>query len=96
MAETDRQQDAIHEFELAIAADPTNDRAMVAYYKLSLVYRALHKTPEAQAALQNFQRLRAQTKARVDKKSAEIGRKRAELPVDDPEKAALLGERGNQ
>jgi len=93
---SDRPQDAIHEFELAIAADPSNDRAMIAYYKLAQVYRALHKMPEAQAALQSFQRLRALTKARVDKKSAEMGRKRAELPVDDPEKTALLAGRGDQ
>jgi tetratricopeptide (TPR) repeat protein len=85
----DRDQDAIHEFELAIAADPSNDRAMSAYYKLAQVYRKLHKTQEAQAALQNFQRMRADAKERQDRKTAQLARKRTELPVEDPERTAM-------
>jgi tetratricopeptide (TPR) repeat protein len=85
----DQDQDAIHEFELAIAADPSNDRAMSAYYKLAQVYRDLHEMQEVQAAMQNFQRMRAQVKDRQDRRTAQIIRKRTELPVEDAEKAAM-------
>jgi len=86
---TAQDEDAIHEFELAIAADPANDRAMTSWYKLAQVYRKLHKTPEAQTALQNFQRMRAEVKERQDRKSAQLVRKRTELPVEDQEAARL-------
>lgn len=85
----DQDQDAVHEFELAIAADPSSDRAMSAYYKLAQAYRKLHKTQEAQAAMQNFQRMKAQVKERQDRRTARIVRKRTELPIDDPEKGAM-------
>ena len=85
----DRNQDAIQEFELAIAADPSSDRAMSSYYKLAQVYRDLHNTQDAQAAMQSFLRMRAATRERQDRKSAQIVRKRTELPVDDPEQKAM-------
>jgi tetratricopeptide (TPR) repeat protein len=93
LAETDHDLEAIHEFELAITADPSNDRAMSAYYKLSQEYRKLHRMPEAQAALASFQQLKAQRKARQQQKSAQIVRKRTELPVDDPERASMSAEK---
>ena len=80
--------EAIQEFEAAIGADPANDRAMTSYYKLALIYRKLHKAQEAQAALTNYQRMRADVKARQDSKSAERVRKRTELPVNDDQAAA--------
>ena len=83
-----KDAEAIQEFEAAIAADPANDRAMTSYYRLALIYRKLHKTQEAQAALANYQRMRADVKARQDSKSAELVRKRTELPVHDDEVAA--------
>jgi TolA-binding protein len=89
----DRDQEAAHEFELAIAADPSNDRAMSAYYKLAQVDRKLHKTQEAQAALENFQRMRAEVKELQDRKSAQLVRKRTELPVEDPEKETMSADR---
>ncbi len=88
----DRDQDAIGEFQRAIAADPNDDRAMTSYYKLAQIYRKLHETHEAQTAMQDFQRMRAQVKARQVQKSAQIVRKRTELPVDDPEKAVISAE----
>jgi tetratricopeptide (TPR) repeat protein len=88
----DQDQDAVHEFQLAIAADPSNDRAMSAYYRLAQVYRKLHDTQEAQAAMQNFQRMRALVKDRQDHRAAQIVHKRTELPVDDPEIAAMSSE----
>jgi tetratricopeptide (TPR) repeat protein len=84
---TDHDAEAIQEFEGAIAADPANDRAMTSYYKLALIYRKLHKTQEAQAALTNYQRMRADVKARQDSKSAELVRRRTELPVKDDQVA---------
>jgi tetratricopeptide (TPR) repeat protein len=89
LAALERTEESIHEYELAIAADPAADRAMSAYYKLAQAYRKLHKTEEAQAALANFQRFRAQTRDRQKQKSDQIIRKRTELPVEDPEKAAM-------
>jgi tetratricopeptide (TPR) repeat protein len=86
--------DAIHEFELAIAADPTNNRAMSSYYKLAQLYRKLHDTPNAQTAMQNFLRMRAQSKAQQDRYDAQVVRKRTELPVADPEKIAMSDEPG--
>jgi tetratricopeptide (TPR) repeat protein len=79
---------AIQEFEAAIAADPASDRAMTSYYRLALIYRRLHKAQDAQAALANYQRMRADVKARQDSKSAELVRRRTELPVNDDEVAA--------
>jgi tetratricopeptide (TPR) repeat protein len=90
MATGDREQ-AIHEFQLAIAADPNNDRAMLSYYKLAQLYRGLgEKTGEA-TAMQNFLRMRAATKERQEVHSAQIARSRSELPVQDPELATIPG-----
>jgi tetratricopeptide (TPR) repeat protein len=86
----DQDEDAIHEFELAIAADPTNERAMSAYYRLSQLYRDRHDTANAQAAMQNFLRMRAQNKLHQTQAAAQVVRKRTELPVADPEKTAEL------
>lgn len=80
-----QDQEAIREFEQAIAADPTDDRAMTSYYKLAQVYRKLHKTTEAQGAMESFMRLRAQTTERQEHHAAQIARRRTELPVEDPE-----------
>jgi tetratricopeptide (TPR) repeat protein len=89
---TNKDENAIGEFQAAIAADPKGDRAMTSYYKLSQVYRKLHKTEEAQAALENFQRMRAEVKQRQDSKAAQLVRKRSELPVDDQEASAMKGD----
>jgi tetratricopeptide (TPR) repeat protein len=83
-----QDEDAIHEFELAIAADPTNERAMSAYYRLSQLYRDRHDTANAQTAMQNFLRMRAQNKVHQTQVAAQVVRKRTELPVADPEKTA--------
>ena len=91
-----QNQDAIHEFELAIVADPKDDRAMTSYYKLAQLYRKLHQTTEAQAAMQNFLDLRAQTKERQDNHATQIARKRMALPVEDPEKIAMSATGGDQ
>ena len=83
-----QDQDAIQEFELAISADPKDDRAMTSYYKLAQLYRNLHQPTRAQIAMHNFMDLRAQTKERQDNHTAQITRKRLTLPVEDPEKIA--------
>jgi tetratricopeptide (TPR) repeat protein len=88
----DRDQDAVHEYELAVAADPSNNRAISANYKLAQLYRKYHRVSEAQAAMQNFQRLRAEANDRRERKSAQIVRKRTELPVEDAEKAAMTAD----
>jgi len=85
----DRTPDAVREFQLAIAADPSNDRAMSSYYKLAQAYRQLHQAQAAQEAMQNFQRMRGQVKEQRDNKAAQIVRKRTELPVDDKDKTGL-------
>jgi tetratricopeptide (TPR) repeat protein len=82
-------QDAVREFQMAIASGPQDDRAMISYYKLAQVYRQLHDAQAAQAAMQNFLRLRDQTKERQDQHSAQIGRDRAQLPVEDPDMSAI-------
>ena len=86
-----RDQDAIPEFEKAIAADPKDVRAKGSYYKLAQIYRELHKAPEAQAAMQNFLRMRDDAAAVEDSKVAQRVRRRSELPVDDPEESAMAG-----
>ena len=86
-----RDQDAIPEFEKAIAADPKDVRAKGSYYKLAQIYRELHKAQEAQAAMQNFLRMRADAAALEDSKAAQRVRKRSELPVDVPEESAMAG-----
>jgi tetratricopeptide (TPR) repeat protein len=88
----DQDQEAIHEYELAVAADPSNNRAISANYKLAQLYRKYHRMSEAQAAMQNFQRLRAEANDRRERKSAQIVRKRTELPVEDAEKAAMTAD----
>ena len=87
--ETPLSPDAVREFQLAIAADPSNDRAMSSYYKLAQAYRQLHQAQAAQEAMQNFQRMRGQVKEQRDNKAAQIVRKRTELPVDDKDKTGL-------
>jgi Flp pilus assembly protein TadD len=90
MAAGERQQ-AVHEFQLAIAADSTNDRAMLAYYKLAQIYRGLGERADEDSAMQNFLRMRAVSKQRQENHSAQIARSRSELPVEDPELAAIPG-----
>jgi tetratricopeptide (TPR) repeat protein len=89
----DQNQDAIHEYQLAIAADPSNNRAMSSYYKLAEIYRKLHEAPQAQEAMKNFLRMRAAIKERRELHTAQIARTRAELPVEDPEKVAMLADK---
>jgi tetratricopeptide (TPR) repeat protein len=85
LADLDRNEEASHEYELAIAPDPANDRAISSYYRLSQAYRKLRRMEDARSALANYQRLRAQAQDRHDIRSAQIFRKRSQLPVDDPE-----------
>ncbi len=87
-----QNEEAAHEFELAIAADPSNDRALSAYYKLAQLYRKLNQTSESQMALSNFRRMKAESNARLDRKSAQLVRSRTEIPVDDAEKVAISAE----
>lgn len=87
-----QEHDAIHEFEQAIAADPANGCAMSSWYKLALIYRNANDPQQSQAAMQNFQRIRAQ---RQERHSSPTIRQRTELPVEDPEKNQLAGGQGN-
>lgn len=93
MATGDRQR-AIHEFQLAIAADPGNDRAMLSYYKLARIYHGLGDGTDEEAAMQNFLRMRATSKERQEIHSAQIARDRSQLPVEDPELAAIADAAG--
>ncbi|MGD0890530.1 MAG: tetratricopeptide repeat protein [Terracidiphilus sp.] len=86
LLDLDQNAEAAHEYELAIAADPTDDRAMTSYYRLAQAYKKLHRVDDAREALANYQRLKAQTQARQDSRRAQIVRKRSQLPVDNPDK----------
>gem|GEM_PF-470652 len=90
LAALDRNQEAVHEFQQAIAADPKDDRAMTSYYKLAQLYRKLHDTAAAQNAMADFLRMRAETRERQDRHTAQIVRKRSELPVEDPDRKAIV------
>jgi tetratricopeptide (TPR) repeat protein len=91
---TGQLNDAISEFSQAIAADPKNDRAISANFRLAQVYRRLHQDDEAQAAMQNFLRLRAESRAVQDDRAARIAHKRTELPVENPDRADIAGGAG--
>jgi tetratricopeptide (TPR) repeat protein len=82
----DQDEEAVKEYELAIAVDPASDRAQSSFYRLSQAYRKLHRVDDALQSLANYQRLKAQAQARQDTRSAQIIRKRSQLPVDDVEK----------
>jgi tetratricopeptide (TPR) repeat protein len=88
LMDLEQDQDAIGEFRQAIGADPASDRAMSSYYKLAQIYRKLHDQDQAQAAMQNFLRMRSASKAQQDNRTANVVRKRAELPVDDPDRSS--------
>jgi tetratricopeptide (TPR) repeat protein len=77
--------EAAHEYELAIAAESTDDRAMTSYYRLAQAYKKMHRTDDAREALANYQRLKAQTEARQDSRRAQIVRRRSQLPIDNPD-----------
>lgn len=83
----DQDDQAAQEFQSAIAADPQAPRAMSASYKLYQIYRKLHRAQEAQAAFDNFQRLRSAIRARQDDRAAQLVRSRTDLPVKDPDLA---------
>ncbi len=87
-----QNEEAAREFEMAIAADPSNDRALSAYYRLSQLYRKLNRASDSQMALKNFQRMKAESNARMDRKNAQLVRSRTELPVDDAQKVAISAE----
>jgi tetratricopeptide (TPR) repeat protein len=94
LAAIEKPKEAIGEFNQAISADPKNDRAISAYFRLAQVYRKLHENDEAQAAMQNFLQLRAESRAVHDDRAAQIARKRTELPVESPDRAAIEGGAG--
>jgi tetratricopeptide (TPR) repeat protein len=77
-------EEAVHEYELAIAPDPGDDRAMTSYYRLSQAYKRLNRMEDSRAALSNYLKIRDQTRARQASRSAQIARKRSQLPVNDP------------
>jgi tetratricopeptide (TPR) repeat protein len=87
-----QNEEAIREFKAAIGADPNADRAMSSWYKLAQVYRKMHRTDDTRLALDNFQRLRAETKSRQETRTAQIVRNRAELPVADTEVSGAVAE----
>ncbi len=91
LAAIDQSRDAIGEFQQAIAADPSSDRAANSYYRMAQIYRKLNDVAEAQVAMQNFQRLRAETRNQDDRRVAERVRSRTELPVEDAE-AVMAGD----
>jgi tetratricopeptide (TPR) repeat protein len=91
LSHLDRNEEAAREYELAIAANPADHRAISSYYRLSQVYRKLHRMDDAQKALTSYQALKAQVQERRDTRLEQIGRKRSQLPVD-PEDAAKMAE----
>jgi tetratricopeptide (TPR) repeat protein len=90
LMDLEQDQDAIGEFRQAIAADPANDRAMSSYYRLAQIYHKLRDPSQAQAAMQNFMRMRSANQARHNSVAANIVHKRTELPVEDPERATMM------
>ncbi|MGB6974031.1 MAG: tetratricopeptide repeat protein [Terracidiphilus sp.] len=82
-------QQAIQEFKQAIAADPSNKRAISCYYKLAMLYRTLHDTKDAQEAMQSFLHLKSQSAAQKNRESAQIVRDRNALPVQDSERTSI-------
>jgi len=94
LAATEQPTEAIGEFKRAISVAPKNDRAISSYFRLAQLYHRLHQSDEAQAAMQNFLRLRAESKAVHDDRAAQIARKRTELPVENPDRAAIEGGAG--
>lgn len=94
LASTDQSTEAISQFKQAISADPKNDRAISAWFRLAQVYRNLHRNDEAQDAMQSFLRLKAESRAVHDNRAAQIARKRTELPVENPDRAAIEGGAG--
>lgn len=89
LMDTGHNQEAIQEFDRAIAADPDNDCAMSSYYKLALLYRRADNAQASQDAMQKFLRLREQDAAKRERYTAQMVRDRAALPVADPERAAM-------
>ena len=89
LAKMGELQDAVREFDQAIAADPANDRAMSSYYKLAQIFRKLHDQKQAQAALDHFLQMRSEHQTRRDSFTANMVRKRTELPVADPERVSM-------
>jgi tetratricopeptide (TPR) repeat protein len=89
LMDTNQAPQAIHEFETAIASDPVDDRAMLSYYKLSQIYRDMKDKANEEVAMRNFLRMRADEKSRQANHEAQMMRRRSELPVEDPELAAI-------
>ena len=91
-AGTGDNRGAIREFELAIAANPADNRAMSAYYQMAGIYHRLHQPEKQRAAMDNFLRLKADAQQRRQQSLAQMVRKRSELPVEDPEIVMLSGD----
>lgn len=86
LLELGQDEEAAHEYELAIAPDPSDDRAMTSFYRLAQAYKKLHRMDDARKALASYQTLKAQIQARQDSRRAQIVHKRSALPVDEPDK----------
>jgi tetratricopeptide (TPR) repeat protein len=89
-----QEQDAINEFQLAIAADPSDRRAMSSWYKLALIYRNTD-AQKSQTAMQKFLQIRAEVQQRQAGHTSPMIHKRTDLPVADPEKTQAAEAPGN-
>ena len=86
LSDLDRDEEALGEYEQAIGDGSDSDRASSSYYRLSQVYRKLHRTQELAKAIENFRDLKAKSKARTDARMEQITRTRSQLPVPNPDK----------
>jgi tetratricopeptide (TPR) repeat protein len=91
-----RDEEAIGEFQAAIAADPGDDRAISTLYKLAQIYKRLRRTTEAQAAMAKFQHMREVRQTRQQDRIAQVARKRSDLPIEDPERIGLAAQQGDK
>jgi tetratricopeptide (TPR) repeat protein len=89
-----QNEEAAREYELAIAADSADQRAISSYYRLSQVYRKLHRMEDAQKSLASYQALKAQVQERRDTRLEQIDRKRSQLPVDPEDAVKMTGSDG--
>lgn len=79
-AALDKDDPAIEHFRLATDPQGTEELRIMSWYQLATLYRNLHRTQEAGAALAAFRKMKTAKDQRQESKFQEQGRRRDQLP----------------
>jgi tetratricopeptide (TPR) repeat protein len=78
-----KNETAIEHFRLATSPSGSEELRMMSCYQLAILWRNLHRSQEAAAALASFRKMKAERDQRQERKFQEQGRRRDQLPREE-------------